>query len=104
MLRSLLFGLLIAAVSANCALAIEGGDARRGKFLVKNQCKDCHREGDAAGNVTPLSKTMQQWDRFFEKNQHPQVPFFDFTEKELLDINQYLFNHAVDSDQPETCS
>ena len=26
-----------------------------------------------------------------------------FSEQDLKDVNQFLYDHAVDSDQPETC-
>jgi len=103
-LRNLfLIGLLIMAFSVTSALAVEGGNSRKGKYLFKKTCKTCHVDGAEGGQLTPLSKTMSQWDRFFEKDKHDPKGLEKLSEKDLLDINQFLFDHAVDSDQPETC-
>jgi len=90
---------------ASMAIAIEGGDAKRGKVLMKNKCKVCHNEGSQGGKLTPLSKTMGQWDRFFRRDKHKDYPtgFEGFSEQDLKDVNQYLYDHAADSDQPQTC-
>ena len=101
---AVVFFLIISFVSV--AVAIEGGDPRTGKKLMKNKCKVCHEAGGQGGKLTPLSKTMSQWDRFFRKDKHKKDPksFEHFSKKDRLDINQYLYNHAADSDQPQTCN
>lgn len=101
--KKLLIGLVLIAFAATSALAVEGGNPRKGKYLFKKNCKSCHTEGAEGGEVTPLLKTMSQWDRFFKKKKHPAEPWEGFGEKDLLDVHQFLFDHAVDSDQPETC-
>ena len=61
--------------------------------------------GTEGVELTPLSKTQKQWDRFFTEDKHKKKAdvWNKFSEKDLKDINQFLFDHAVDSDQPETC-
>jgi len=90
---------------ATAALAAEGGNPKKGKYLYKKECKACHSEGNEGGKLTPLSKTQAQWDRFFEKDKHKVKPevMKKFSEQDLKDIQQFLFDHAADSDQPETC-
>ncbi|MCG9695576.1 cytochrome c [Shewanella sp. Isolate11] len=85
--------------------AADGGNPKKGKHLYKKQCKVCHSEGDTAGELTPMSKTMSQWDRFFERDMHKKDPqvFEKISEKDRLDIQQFLYDHAADSDQPQTC-
>ena len=102
-MKKIIFILLIVAFAASSALAVEGGNPKKGKYLFKKNCKTCHTEGAEGGSVTPLNKTMSQWDKFFENDKHPEGIWGDFSEKDLLDIHQFLFDHAVDSDQPETC-
>lgn len=102
-MKKIMITLLLVAFAASSALAVDGGNPKKGKYLFKKNCKSCHTEGAEGGPVTPLKKTMAQWDRFFSKNKHPEGVWDDFSEKDLLDINQFLFDHAVDSDQPETC-
>ncbi len=96
--------LAIAALCASSALAAEGGNPKKGKYLYKKSCKSCHVEGAEGGNLTPMTKTMAQWDRFFEKTQHPKADAWKaLKDQDVKDINQFLYDHALDSDQPETC-
>lgn len=85
--------------------AAEGGNPKKGKYLYKKTCKSCHDEGGEGGKLTPLSKTMAQWDRFFEKDKHQAKPevLKGLSEQEILDIWQFLYDHAADSSQPQTC-
>jgi cytochrome c5 len=97
--------LAIVALAATSALAAEGGNPKKGKYLYKKNCKVCHVSGAAGGALTPLSKTQRQWDRFFEKDGHKAAPeaIKAFSEQDLKDVQQFLYDHAADSDQPETC-
>lgn len=96
--------LMILVFAAGSVFAAEGGNSRKGKYLYKKSCKPCHVAETEGGELTPLSKTQKQWDRFFEKGNHKDAEAWGkFSDKDLKDINQFLFDHAVDSDQPETC-
>ena len=101
---------VIAAVSlvaffATAALAVEGGNPKKGKYLFRKNCKTCHSEGQSAKNLTPMVKTMAQWDRYFKEDaaKHPGTIMKTISQKDLLDINQFLYDHAADSPQPATC-
>jgi hypothetical protein len=52
-----------------------------------------------------MTKTQAQWERHFQKAAHPDKTkaWKGLSEQDLKDIQQYLINHAADSDQPETC-
>lgn len=95
----------LVAFCASAALAAEGGNPKKGKYLFKKSCKSCHEAGAEGGAITPLSKTMSQWDRFFDRDKHKGKPevWGQFSEQDLKDIQQFLFDHAADSDQPQTC-
>lgn len=95
--------LLLVAMFTTTALAVDGGNPRKGKHLYKKSCKTCHSAGDEAGELTPMSKTMKQWDRVFEKKKHDQDAWKDLSEQDLKDINQFLYDFAADSPQPATC-
>ena len=88
------------------ALAIvEGGDPERGRELGIELCLPCHIQGAEAGTMRPISKTQRQWERFFEKERHEKIApgvWDDYTEQNLKDILQFLYDHAADSDQPST--
>jgi mono/diheme cytochrome c family protein len=95
--------IILATFIATSAMAFEGGNPRKGKHYFKKNCKVCHSEGAAGGNLTPMSKTQKQWDRFFDKDKHEDTPWGDISEQNLKDIHQFLFDHAADSPQPATC-
>lgn len=103
--KLVLVALALAAFAATLAVAAEGGNPKKGKHLFKQDCKSCHSAGAAGGEVTPLSKTQAQWDRFFETDKHSKnlEAIKSIPEQDLKDIQQFLFDHAADSDQPQTC-
>ncbi len=96
----------MAFLSTSLIMAEGEGSAKKGKFYYKKSCKECHAEDGEGGEVSPLSKTMSQWERYFRKGVHNNK-----TEKledvvpaeQLIHIETFLVNHAADSDQPETC-
>jgi mono/diheme cytochrome c family protein len=86
--------------------AIEGGDANNGKIVAKEKCKHCHVAGAEGGTMTPLSKTQRQWERFYVKDKHNRLApgaWDQINPNELIDIMQFMYDHAADSPQPETC-
>lgn len=93
----------LATFIATSALAGEGGNPRKGKHLFKKSCKACHSSGGEGGEVTPMTKTQKQWDRIFEKQKHDAEAWKNLSERDLKDIQQFLYDHAADSPQPQTC-
>jgi len=93
----------LVAFVASTAFAAEGGNPRKGKHLFKKTCKTCHSSGGEGGELTPMTKTMSQWDRFFEKGKHDEESWKSFSTQDLKDIQQFLYDHAADSPQPQTC-
>jgi cytochrome c5 len=94
----------VLTLAAGLALAA-GGDTK-GKFYFKKTCKTCHTKGAEGGEVTPLTKTQDQWKRYFAKGVHKKgsQKLSDVVPAEQLpEILNFLFNHAADSPQPETC-
>ena len=100
-------GVIIAVILTlgSTAMAAEGGNPKKGKHLYKKECKACHSANSEGPELTPMAKTMAQWDRFFTRDQHKSKPevFKALSEQELKDIQQFLYDHAADSDQPQTC-
>jgi len=103
--RGLIFCMLLVSLAAGSAMAAEGGNPKKGKYLFKKNCKVCHTDGGEAKDLTPMSKTQAQWDRFFDRDGHKAMPeaWKDYSEKDRNDIRQFLFDHAADSPQPQTC-
>ncbi len=82
------------------------GSDKKGKFLFRSKCKECHWPEEEGGDVTPVTFTQKQWESFFARYKHKRkkdIWHEQFTQDELLDIKTYLINHASDSEQPETC-
>lgn len=86
-------------------LALEPGNERKGKYLYRNNCRTCHKDGAGAPPLGPSSKTQAQWERAFEKYERLQcAPEWEkLSEADRNDILTYLFNHAFDSPSPATC-
>jgi cytochrome c5 len=102
LIKSVIFLTLVTFI-ATSALAADGGNPRKGKHLFKKTCKTCHSSGDVGGAVTPMTKTQSQWDRLFDKKKHGEEEWKNLSEQDLKDIQQFLFDHAADSPQPQTC-
>jgi cytochrome c5 len=102
LIKPLLF-VTLAAFIATSAFAAEGGNPRKGKHLYKKSCKTCHSSGGEGGEVTPMTKTQAQWDRIFKKKKHDEEAWNNLSEQDLKDIQQFLYDHAADSPQPQTC-
>lgn len=97
---------LLALVPLSASPARQKGNEGKGKFYFKQSCKSCHVKGAQGGEVTPLSKTQAQWQAYFTKGKHlkgsePLTKYL--TPEQLNDALTFLYNHAVDSPQPETC-
>lgn len=102
-MKKLLFIITLVAFVASSALAADGGNPRKGKHLFKKSCKTCHDSNGEGGEVTPMTKTQKQWDRVFDKQKHEPKTWTNLSERDLKDIQQFLYDHAADSPQPQTC-
>ena len=84
--------LMIVVFTATSALAVKGGNPKKGKYLYKKHCKACHSADSDGGELTPMSKTMSQWDRLFKKNKHKggQEAWDKMKPQEVIDLIAYL--------------
>ena len=86
-----------------------------GKAIYKGLCKTCHGTDADAGEYTPMSLIMEQWDEFFadtfvETHQEVACPKDEtqmitevLTEDALKKVQKFCVDHAADSEQPMTC-
>ncbi len=86
-----------------------------GKEIYKGLCKTCHGPDADAGEYTPMSLIMEQWDEFFaetfvETHQEIACPKDEtkmitdiLSEDVLKKIQKFCVDHAADSEQPMTC-
>lgn len=89
------------------SMAGDKGNGRKGKYLFRKNCRSCHTEGADAKELSPVSKTQAQWDKAFAADQYKEfscaAEWEKRSEKELLDIYTYMYDHAFDSPSPAKC-
>ena len=87
------------------ALAEEKGNARKGKYTYRKNCRTCHVGGGSAKELGPISKTQAQWDEVFKgiENLKCKDQWAKLSEKDKADIYAHLWGHAFDSPSPEKC-
>ncbi|MFC1592064.1 hypothetical protein ACFL43_06035 [Thermodesulfobacteriota bacterium] len=87
--------LLLAAGSA--------GYAGESKTLFVNKCGSCHRAGGEAEPFAPTKFASYQWKKYFERDRHKRRKDIsgEMTVSERAAIQEYLVNHAADSERPE---
>jgi cytochrome c5 len=97
---------VLALSLATAAIAASKGNEGKGRYYFRQTCKNCHTKGAAGGEITPLSKTMDQWKTYFAKGKHnhgKEELAKILPADQLLDAQTFLVSHAADSLQPETC-
>lgn len=100
--------LFVLALSSSTAMSAESkkGNQAKGKYYFRQTCKTCHTKGQSGGEVTPMTKTMAQWKRYFEEAKHNKrtEPLTKvMPADQIRDMSAYVVDHAADSLQPETC-
>ncbi|MBZ5630881.1 MAG: cytochrome c [Acidobacteriia bacterium] len=88
------------------AVAASRGNESKGRKQFRQTCKNCHTKGATGGEISPLSKTTAQWQKYFSTGTHArgQEPIEKVMNAEQLrDVEAFLTAHAADSLQPETC-
>jgi mono/diheme cytochrome c family protein len=94
---------LITVFAVSMAFAMGGGNARKGKFLYRKNCRSCH--GQTASDLSPASKTQAEWTAMFSDTSKIKCsPDWTVNEKDLNDIFSYLHDYAKDSPSPAQCS
>jgi hypothetical protein len=95
----------VSFVSVN--LATPEGNGRKGKYLFRKNCRSCHSEGGTAVELSPISKTQDEWQKVFSNDAYTKFPckaeWEKQSEKDLLDIYTYMYKHAFDSPSPAKC-
>lgn len=101
--------LVVAVIMIGPGPASAGPNPNKGKTLYKSTCKTCHVKNGEAKELTPISKTIGQWEKFFQKGITACSKRVEtktgkaLTPQELEDMKFFLVSHAADSDRPETC-
>ena len=99
-MKNYLLLLLIVAVVLVPTSSTAGSNPRKGKKVFDRTCKACHIKGTQAGELSPSSKTMQQWEQTIKKNKNrcdPEVlKSLKSEDKEALIV--FLKTYASDYD------
>jgi hypothetical protein len=100
---AIMVSLLLGALGAG--LAQEKGNARKGKYLFRKNCRACHVNGGSTKELSPLSKTQAQWDEVFKNIGQLKCKdeWAKLSEKDKTDLYAQLWGHAFDSPSPEKC-
>lgn len=94
---------LITVFAVSMAFAMGGGNARKGKFLYRKNCRSCH--GKTASDLSPASKTQAEWTATFSDVKSIKCSDgWTIKEKDINDIFTYLHDYASDSPSPAKCS
>ena len=94
---------LLAAIGV--VMADDKGNARKGKYLFRKNCRTCHVEGGDAKELSPISKTQADWQKAFDNYKQVKcVATWDkLSDKDRNDMFAYLHGHAFDSPSPAKC-
>lgn len=103
----LLAAAVIMVISTTLAFAadLEGGNGRKGKRTWKKYHQRC-ADGSKSEKMGASTKTQSQWKDAFTSDRD-ELPcagkWSKIKASDEKDVFIYLFEHALDSDQPETC-
>ena len=90
---------------AGMVMAGEEGNARKGKYLFRKNCRTCHVEDGSAKELSPISKTQAKWEDAFKKADTLKcaAEWQKLSEKDIADMHAHLWGHAFDSPSPAKC-
>jgi len=100
---------LILVSYVGISVASEIGNARKGRFLFRQNCRPCHMENPIgaipAHYLGPDAKTQAEWKAVFDT--YSTLPCKDewskISDEDRQDIFRYLHDGAKDSPTPAKC-
>ena len=102
---SILITLFFVFAVIGIVIAADKGNARKGKYLFRKNCRTCHSEDGSAKALSPIDKTQAQWDEIFKNDDKLSCSetWAKLSEKDRTDMYAHLWGHAFDSPSPEKC-
>jgi len=102
---SILIIMIFLFASIAIVMAAGKGNARKGKYLFRKNCRTCHSEDGSAKPISPIDKTQAQWEEVFKNIDKLQCTkeWAKRSEKDRTDMYAYLWGHAFDSPSPAKC-
>jgi hypothetical protein len=102
---AILIVLIFLLAAIGIVMAADKGNARKGKYLFRKNCRTCHVDGGSAKALSPIDKTQAQWDEVFAQLDSLKCSkeWAKLSEKDKTDIYAHLWGHAFDSPSPAKC-
>jgi len=102
---AVLIMMIFLLVAVEIVMADDKGNARKGKYLFRKNCRTCHVEGGSAKELSPIGKTQAEWQTVFDNYKQLQcVGTWDkLADKDRSDMFAHLHGHAFDSPSPAKC-
>ena len=102
---SVLIIMFFVLAAIGMVMAADKGNARKGKYLFRKNCRTCHCEGGSAKALSPIDKTQVQWDEIFKDIDKLSCSkeWAKLSEKDRGDMYAHLWGHAFDSPSPAKC-
>ena len=102
---SVLIIVIFLFVSIGVVMATGKGNARKGKYLFRKNCRTCHCEEGSAKPMSPIDKTQAEWDEVFKNIDKLSCSqeWAKLSEKDRTDMYAHLWGHAFDSPSPAKC-
>lgn len=101
---------LLSVCFLGTGLAMEQGNKRKGKYTYRKLYKACNARGEVASakpTVNPDAHTQAEWEAIFDNKKFDefgcQEEWAGMSDKDLVDIFTYLYQHASDSPTPAKC-
>lgn len=103
---------IYALVFTSLGFAGAKGNARKGRYLFRQNCLSCHSKSAAEKGVgkivQPSSKTQEEWKITFGEENYKKVKCINNWDKlsaeDINDLYLFLYEHASDSPTPVDCS
>ncbi len=108
-IKMLLSSMILISLLSTGSLMAKEGNARKGKYLYRKYCRECHKEGATGDRVgkplSPISKTQAEWAKVFKnyKSLACADEWAKRKDKDIKDIYAHLWGHAFDSPSPAKC-
>lgn len=104
-LGAIMIMLVFIFAAIGVVMAESKGNAHKGKYLFRKNCRTCHSENGSAKELSPITKTQTEWEAVFEKIDQVKcaVEWRKLPELDLADIHAHLWGHAFDSPSPAKC-
>jgi len=104
-MKRLLLLTIIMTMALSMGTLVYAASAIKGKSIYKKVCQSCHIQGGEANILVPSDKKKEEWQAFFDADQHSARPevWIDLTRKKRKDLLLFFLNYAIDSEQPDEC-